>query len=122
MIDETRDRMPERFTEDEAIAAVPRLTRRRLVSFIEAEVVIPARADTGLVFRRVDIARLELMCDLSEDFDLDADALGVVATLIDQLHASRRDLRTVLAAIAGEPREVRARVGAALHASRTPQR
>jgi chaperone modulatory protein CbpM len=106
--------MSDRFTEDEAIAAVPRLTRTRLSAFVEAEVVIPSRGEEGLVFRHIDIARLELMCELCEEFDLDAEALALVGVLIDQLHAARRDLRALAEALADEPPEIHARLGAAL--------
>jgi len=106
--------MTERYSEDEAIATIPRLTRTRLVAFIEAEVVMPARSGGGYVFGQIDLARLELLCDLCEDFDLEGEALRMVISLIDQLHANRRDLRALASAIAGEPPEVRARIAAAL--------
>jgi chaperone modulatory protein CbpM len=41
------------------------------------------------------IARLELLCDLSQDLDLDETGLGIVISLIDQLHAARQDLATL---------------------------
>lgn len=106
--------MTERYSEDEAIAAVARLTRPQLTAFVEAEIVIPLRTETGLVFRQIDIVRLELLCELSESFSLDEDALGVVISLIDQLHAVRGELRDVLEAIEAEPEEVRRRIAVAL--------
>ena len=57
--------MTERYSEDEVIATVTRLTRLQLVGFIEGDLVQPERGEDGYVFRRVDIARLELLCDLS---------------------------------------------------------
>ncbi len=106
--------MTERYSEDEAIAAVARLTRPQLTAFVEAEIVIPLRTETGLMFRQIDIVRLELLCELSESFSLDEDALGVVISLIDQLHAVRGELRAVLEAIEAEPEEVRRRIAEAL--------
>jgi len=101
----------ELFSEDDVLSAVPRLTRTRLTAFIESEVVVPLRAEAGLVFRRIDIVRMELLCELSEEFELEGDALGIVMSLVDQLHSARRDLRALLKAIANEPPEVRARLG-----------
>lgn len=110
--------MSDRFSEDDIIAAVPRLTRTRLIRYIEAEVVIPLRGDGGYVFRQIDIARLELLCDLSEDFELDETALGVVVSLIDQLHAARQDLRAIARAIQAQPPEFKARIESELRGNR----
>ncbi len=106
--------MSERYTEDETVNAVSRLTRAQLHTFIELEIVSPIQTTQGFVYRQVDLVRLELLCELAEDFELEDDALGVVISLIDQLHSARNNLRTVLTAIEAEPKEVRTRIGAAL--------
>lgn len=101
-------------SETEVIAAIPGLTQTRLVAFIAAEVVTPLRTETGPAFRHIDIARMQLLCELTDDLDLDEAALGIVISLIDQLHTARADLRALARALAAESAEVRARVGAAL--------
>lgn len=106
--------MIDMFSESETLAAIPRLSRLRLTAFVEAEIVSPLRGETGLVFRDIDLARMELLCDLSEHFSLDDDALGVVMAIIDELHATHRDLRVILDAVGAESAETRARIGAAL--------
>ena len=106
--------MTDRFSEDEVITTVTRLTRSQLVRFMEFDLVKPQRAESGYLFRRVDIARLELLCDLSEDLDLDEIALGVVTSLLDQLHAARSDLATLARAIDALPDDQRSAVLAAL--------
>jgi chaperone modulatory protein CbpM len=102
------------YTEAEAVAAVERLTVIQLRSFVEAEIVTPTRTETGIVFRDVDLVRMELLCELSEDFDLHLDALGVIISLIDQLHGVRGSLRAVLDAVEREPEEVRQRIESAI--------
>ena len=87
------------FSEDEVITSVSRLTRRQLVTYIEGGVVKPRRASGGYVFAQIDIARLELLCDLSGDLELDDTALNVVVSLIDQLSAARQDLAVLARAI-----------------------
>ena len=110
--------MTEQLTEDEVLAAIPTLTRTRLVAFVESELIIPLRrenaGDPVHVFRRVDCARLQLLCDLTDGLELDETALGVVITLIDQLHATRKDLLAIARAVDGEPPDVRARIGSAV--------
>ena len=114
--------MTEHLTEDEVIAAVSGLTRPRLVVFIETEVVIPLRRADGavsvLVFRQIDVARMQVLCNLAEDLELDDAALAVVVALIDKLHAARQDLLAIARAVAAEPPDVRARIGAAIQTLR----
>ena len=102
--------MTERYSEDEVIATVTRLTHRQLVGFIEGDLLQPERDAAGYVFRRVDIARLELLCDLSQDLELDETALGIVLSLLDQLHAARQDLAVMARAIDALPEDLKARI------------
>lgn len=110
--------MTDHLTEEELLAAIPGLTRTRLVAFVEAELVIPMRRENEFgaahVFRQIDCARMHLLCDLTEDLDLDEHALGVVLNLIDQLHDMRHDLFTLARALEAEPPDVRARIGSAI--------
>ena len=108
-------------TEDQVLAALPGLTRTRLVTFVESQMIIPVRREghgaPTLVYRQIDFARIRLLCDLTDDLDLDPAALGIVIRLIDQVHARQQDLLALARAVADEPAEVRARIGAALLAS-----
>lgn len=109
--------MTEFFSEEEVVITVTRLTRVQLLRFIEGEFIKPQRHTEGYVFRPVDIARLELLCDLSQDLDLDETALGVVISLIDQLHAARQDLAAIAQVIDALPVDLRNRIEATLKQS-----
>ncbi|MBG19112.1 MAG: hypothetical protein CML31_03965 [Rhizobiales bacterium] len=106
------------YTEEQVIAAVGRLTRVRLVSFVETDIVRPVQSADGLRYRPVDIARLELLCELADDFELEDESLALVASLIDQLHDTRADLQALSEILADEPYEIRARIGEALARAR----
>lgn len=110
--------MTDHLTEDQVLAAIPGLTRTRLVAFIDTELIVPLRHEDGPgsppVFRRVDFARVQLLCDLTNDLDLDENALSVVIALIDQLHATRQDLLAIARAVEAQPPDIRARIGSAL--------
>lgn len=106
--------MTDRYSETEVIATIAYLTPTRLFSFIEAELVIPLRTDKGLEFRQIDMARLELVCELSEQFGLEEDALAVILSLIDQLHGVRSELRGVLGVIAQQPDDIRSHLEQAI--------
>ncbi len=110
--------MTEYLTEDEVLAAIPGLTRTRLIGFVETELVIPLRPKPEIpeayAYRQVDFARLRLLCELTDDLELDQLTLGVVIALIDQLHATRQDLLAIARAVQTEPPDVRARIGSAI--------
>lgn len=102
--------MTESFTEAQTLDRVTRLTRTRLVAYIEAGAVFPAQAETGPVFAPADLARLELLADLAELYGLDPEALALVMAVIDQMHAARRERDALLAALRAEAQEVQLRV------------
>ena len=100
------------FSETRVVEVVGRLTARRLRAFIEAGCVVPAEIGGERVFREADLARLELLCELAEDFGLDEDGLALVMSLIDQLHGLRHEMRALMRAVEEEPPEVRERIRA----------
>ncbi len=105
--------MTARFTETQVIAVVGRLTEARLRAFVEAGCVVPAEREGARLFAEADLARLELLCELVEDFGLEAEALAMVMSLIDQVHGLRHEMRCLARAVEAEPEDVRARIRAA---------
>ena len=105
------------YTEQETITSVTRLTRGRLTSYVRHEFLYPTQSEAGPVFDAADLARIELICDLTEQFDLEGDALGVVLSLIDQLHGVRGELRRVMVAVEAQPDNVRGSIIAAMKES-----
>jgi chaperone modulatory protein CbpM len=106
--------MTRRYSENEAIAAIATLTRTQLVSFIEAEIIVPMHTENGILFRQVDLVRMELLCELTESFSLNDDALSIIISLIDKLHSTHGELDCLLTAIKDEPGDVRERLGNAI--------
>lgn len=102
------------YTLNETLAALPDLTSDQLARYISAGVVLPVQSETGPLFRELDIARLHLVVDLAEGYHLDEDALGLVLSLVDQLHGLRGDMRAILDAVAREPAETRLRLKTAI--------
>ncbi|TRW95089.1 hypothetical protein FNJ84_17530 [Paracoccus sp. M683] len=98
------------YTEAETIAAIDDLTGERLVTFIRARIVQPVQGEAGQMFRETDVARLQLLCDLSDAYDLPEDSLTMVMSLIDQLNTMRGDMRALMQAVAAENDEVRLRI------------
>lgn len=98
------------YSETEVVARVDGLTVARLRAFVAAECVRPSEGERGPAFGEADLARLRLLAELSDDFDLDAEAAALVVSLVDQIHGLRRQLRRLGEAVAAEQPEVRGRI------------
>lgn len=101
------------------ILRIYRIEQVELTGWIEQRWVRPQRTADGYLFDRVDEARISLIGELRRDFACDEDVLGLVLSLLDQLYAARRMLRTVEEAVDALPEEVRADLRARLQARRT---
>lgn len=129
--------MTEYFTFEQTLMQVTRLTPDRLSAFIAAEAIRPTEAGlgpspgpvtgpvsgpvSGPVFGPGDLARLELLCDMTELYDMTPEALAVLIAVIDQMHAARRDRYALLRAIRAETAEVQARIAAVLMGARASE-
>lgn len=98
------------YSETEVVATVDGLTVSRLRAFVAARCVAPVEQGGGLAFDDADLARLQLLAELAEDFELDEEAVALVMSLVDQIHGLRRNLRALGEAVAEEKPEVRARI------------
>lgn len=109
--------MTDRFSQAEVVACITRLTHAQLQSFLQADLVRPLREPAGFVFRQIDIARLELLCDLTLDLELDVPALAVVLALLDQLHSARAERDALAAALRRLSPQMQAQIIAAAQTS-----
>ncbi len=105
-------------TEKQLIETVARLTSDRLTEYLAAEIVIPEQSEQGLVYQKLDVARLELACELHEQYEMEAEALSMMISLIDQVHGLRAELREVLNAVETQPDPVRTRLIEVIGAAR----
>ena len=81
----------------------------------------PAAGDDGggsVRYTEVDVARLQLLCTLSDDMALDEEALPVILHLLDQLHGVRAALRGLIVAVEQQAPAVREDIARALRARR----
>ncbi len=84
-----------------ALARLPGVDERRLRWWIAQDWVRPIVREGDLVFAEIDVARLHLIVDL-ETLDVGESAMPVVLSLLDQLHATRRQMRVVVQALGPE--------------------
>ena len=75
---------------------------------------MPERRDQTWIFHEVDVARVELILDIRQEFAIDEETLPLVLGLLDQVYELRRHLRRMCDALAAQPPEVQAAVRRAL--------
>ena len=92
---------------DEALATCRRVSRGDLTLWIERRWVRPHRTDPAPVFTAIDLARIELICDLRQDLDLDEDTVPLVLSLLDTVHGLRHRLSVLARAIDRLPPDTR---------------
>ena len=80
-----------------------RLERETLEMWIREEWLIPGQSAGELTFSDADIARAQLIRDLKNDLGVNDEGVGVILSLVDQVHGLRGVLTEVL-------RSVRSRV------------
>jgi chaperone modulatory protein CbpM len=99
---------------DELLRKMKDLDRRDLIRWVENRWVLPERRDQTWLFHEVDVARVELILEIRQEFAIDEDALPLVLGLLDQIYDLRRQLRRMCDALAAQPQEVQAAVRRAL--------
>jgi chaperone modulatory protein CbpM len=99
---------------DELVAAVSALQRGDLEAWIREELIVPQRGEGTLLFTDMDCARVRLICTLHYELEIDADALPVVLSLVDQLYDTRQRLLSLSAAVAAQDKTVQTAIIAAL--------
>ena len=72
------------------------LDHETLEVWIEEEWLVPGGTATEPAFSEADLARAELIRDLIHDLGVNAEGVGVVLNLLDQLHGLRTALADLL--------------------------
>jgi chaperone modulatory protein CbpM len=99
---------------DELLCRIKGLERHDLMRWVENRWVLPERRDQTWIFHEVDVARVELILEIRQEFAIEEDALPVVLGLLDQVYDLRRQLRRMCDALAAQPQEVQAAIKRAL--------
>ena len=73
-----------------------RLERQSLEAWVAAGWLVPPQTDPELLFSDVDLARVQLIRDLREDFGVNDEGVSVVLHLVDQMHGLRRSMQDLL--------------------------
>ena len=69
---------------------------RTLRVWVDEGWLAPRRDDAGLVLSEMDAARARLIRDLRENIGVNDEGIGVILSLVDQVHGLRSALRVLL--------------------------
>jgi chaperone modulatory protein CbpM len=86
------------------------LDRLELIRWVESGWVLPERRGDTWIFHEVDVARVELIREMRQEFSVDDEVLPLVLGLLDQVYDLRRQLRRMCDALAAQPAEVQAAI------------
>ena len=70
--------------------------RQSLHARLAAGWIVPPRTDPEPMFSDVDLARVQLIRDLREDFGVNDEGVAVILHLLDQMHGLRRSMHELL--------------------------
>jgi chaperone modulatory protein CbpM len=73
-----------------------RLERQSLEAWVASGWLVPPQTDPEVMFSDVDLARVQLIRDLREDFGVNDEGVSVILHLVDQMHGLRRSMRELL--------------------------
>ena len=82
------------------------IDRPTLEEYIARQWIRPHRKKTDWHFEEIDIARLQLVCHLTQDIEVNDEGMDVVLSLLDQLYGMRVHMQKMNRAIAQQPAEV----------------
>jgi chaperone modulatory protein CbpM len=78
---------------------VPGVTEAELRHWLEQDWVRPVRSDGEPAFQEIDVARVRLILELHTELEVEPPTVPLILSLLDQLYATRRQLRLVLEAL-----------------------
>ena len=109
--------MTSAYAPEQVIESVNTLTAERLSHFEHLRIVTPVNTSEGPRYDTLDVRRIKLLCELTDDFEVNEDALIIIMSLLDQLHGAHWRLEQVVRAIGAEPSETKLRLSQRLHES-----
>jgi len=100
---------------DEIVEAIEALRPSDLDAWISDELISLQEEGGALAFSDMECARIRLICTLRYELEIDAEALPVILSLVDQLYQTRQHLLTLTAAVRSQGKSVQAAILAAIN-------
>lgn len=101
-------------TLEELLRVHGRLSAVRVEHWVEQGLLRPTADGKEWIFEPVDVARAELLAELTDQMGFDEEAVETVVDLLDQVHTLRRQLHQLGRAIGRQPTATREAIAVAL--------
>lgn len=101
-------------TLEELVRVHARLTTVHVERWVARGLLRPTAEGEQWIFEPVDVARAQLLADLTGDLGFDDEAAETVVDLLDQVHTLRRQLHQLGLAIGQQPTQTREAIAVAL--------
>jgi chaperone modulatory protein CbpM len=101
-------------TLEELLRTHHRLTTVHVERWVARGLLRPAAEGDHWTFEPVDVARVQLLADLTDQLGFDDEAVETVVDLLDQVHTLRRQLHQLGIAIGRQPTTTRESIAVAL--------
>lgn len=101
-------------TLEELLQAHDRLTVVHVERWVARGLLRPSADGGNWIFEPVDVARAQLLAELTDQMGFDDEAVETVVDLLDQVHTLRRQLHQLGLAIGRQPTETRESIAVAL--------
>ncbi|MBB3545274.1 MULTISPECIES: chaperone modulator CbpM [unclassified Rhizobium] len=96
--------------DDREFALLLQIDMARLGVFIDRSWISPFTIDGKTMFKDVDVARAELIADLTNEMGINDEGIDVVLDLLDQLHSLRFACNNLIEALETQPLGIRRHV------------
>ncbi|MBB3320115.1 chaperone modulatory protein CbpM [Rhizobium sp. BK181] len=96
--------------DDREFAFLLQIDMARLGVFIDRSWISPFTIDGKTMFKDVDVARAELIADLTNEMGINDEGIDVVLDLLDQLHSLRFACNNLIEALETQPLGIRRHV------------
>ncbi|MDB5491902.1 MAG: hypothetical protein JWO78_1751 [Micavibrio sp.] len=87
-----------------------RIDRTTLESYIAREWLRPMSGEHGWVFEEIDIARVQLVYDLTQNLNVNDEGMDVVLSLLDQLYGLRTHMQKLTYAVEQQPSQIQTEI------------
>ena len=96
---------------DEALHLLGKTIKKEEVEYyIEKQWIKVEKKQGNYFFEDIDIARAQLIIELQIHIGIEEEAISLILSLLDQLHANRAKLSKLVMAIEKQPRHVQAAI------------
>ena len=102
---------------EELVRSISKLQRADLEEWISESLVVPDGQSGKVGFSDMECARIELICTLKYELEIDQGTLPLVMSLVDQLYDARGKLKALASAVIAQPPEVQQAIMAAVNRS-----